>query len=68
MRRVSSTMGSEVNNMGGDCWKCGGTLVWLEDVDVYEQLGYEGDGVCSRYSCIDCGASVTYEPPMKDWL
>lgn len=39
------------------CPVCGGRLIWQSDF-TFEDCGYEGDGIVTFYTCINCDANV----------
>lgn len=42
--------------MDKSCFICGGhKVIWGNDWS-FEDYGYEGEGIISTYSCMDCGA------------
>lgn len=39
------------------CYLCGGEVIWQFDF-MFDECGYEGDGIVSFYTCRDCGADI----------
>jgi len=39
------------------CWFCGGEMIWGSDFD-FEDIGYEGEGIVSSFSCQKCRATA----------
>lgn len=46
------------------CPNCGHEIIWQSDFD-FDDLGYEGDGIVSFYSCPHCGADIEVRIPIS---
>lgn len=48
-----------------ECVNCGKkSLMWQSDFD-FEELGYEGEGIVSFYTCSNCGAEIECAVPIN---
>lgn len=39
------------------CYLCSGDVIWQSDF-MFDECGYEGDGIVSLYTCKKCGADI----------
>ena len=47
------------------CFHCGGTEVYWDSAFMFEDLGYEGQGLVQFCHCPSCGAQIEYDIPIE---
>ena len=47
-----------------NCWHCKKQIIWDSDHD-YEDYGYEGKGIVTRFHCPNCEAEYECRYPIK---
>jgi len=47
------------------CGRCNTELRWNNDFG-FDELGYEGEGISSLYSCDKCGVEVEVNTPLNE--
>jgi len=49
-----------------ECFHCGArAVVWQSDF-MFEDYGYEGNGIVQNLMCSNCGAEIEYRIPLDD--
>lgn len=50
--------------MMNECFHCGSkSVVWQNDF-MFEDFGYEGEGIVHECHCNNCGADIEYRVPI----
>lgn len=42
-----------------ECYVCGSNKVIWDNDFMFEDYGYEGDGIVHEFHCMNCGADIT---------